>query len=187
VLAQLGSTVTSPTHALFLNIVDRYVAYTPSLNELVEGLTKKEPVDDRMMSNNRLKRLDVEIEMAELAGLFNFTDIDMREIEVSAPWNDYNALHYCAIMEKPRFVELFLEQFEALEDGPYRDQVASSIKKAVEFKSQFAGRNPLHLSAVRYGHDSDTFKVSATTVSWQKHFQRCQNEDLIRVLPFCCT
>ncbi len=37
-------------------------------------------------------------------GLFNLTDQDLREIEIAAPWNDYNPLHYYAMMSKPRCV-----------------------------------------------------------------------------------
>jgi hypothetical protein len=145
--------------ALDENLVDKYINYTPSFQPLRDQLLRHEPLNDRLMSNNRLKELDVEIESAELEGLFNFTEIDMREIEICAPWNDYNALHFCAIMQKPRFVNIFQRNFEALEHGSsYRDQVASSCKKALALKSQFAGRNPLHIGSLRHGQDSDTFK-----------------------------
>lgn len=56
-------------------------------------------------------------------------------------------------------MNIFQRNFEALEHGSsYRDQVASSCKKALALKSQFAGRNPLHIGSLRHGQDSDTFK-----------------------------
>ena len=47
----------------------------------------------------------------------------------------------------------------ALEDPAYRAQVKSSAKKAVEFRSKFAGRTPLHIAAIRGGHDSDLYQA----------------------------
>ena len=97
----------------------------------------KEPLNDRQMKNTLLQALDEEIEVAELKGLFNFTDIDLREIEICAPWNDYNPLHFCAFMDKPGVVQSFTEEVERLEDGSaYKEQVQSSTLKAMEFRSK---------------------------------------------------
>ena len=101
----------TPEQAMQESLLQKYLDYTPSLEEPVQALKSGEPLNDRLMTNNRLRDLDAEIELAELEGLFNYTNVDLREIEIAAPWNDYNPLHYCSIMDKPRFGELHTSGF----------------------------------------------------------------------------